>query len=207
MRRPLRGAMGMPRRALGRGAQSKRLAPKNGDTTLAMRVRRVGARYRPRYASSTRKHEIASRAEKVSVVVADRVHATVAPVRAALTLHAGAATVRELLQQRPRAMFAAAVREVSERERIINPEAAAAGLIAHLGVLARSLGGGRSPRPPYAPDINACRHPGRGPWRRGGSMPIPLVWISVGAGVTWPRSAGVSLPSALTPFDRSSSTP
>ena len=39
--------------------------------------------------------------------------------------------VRELLQQRPRAMFAAAVREVSERERITDPEVAAADLMAH----------------------------------------------------------------------------
>jgi hypothetical protein len=54
--------------------------------------------------------------------------------------------VREILRQRPAAVFAAAVREVSERERITDAEAATADLMAHLAVLARLLGAGRPPR-------------------------------------------------------------
>jgi hypothetical protein len=38
------------------------------------------------------------------------------------------------------------VREVSERERITDAEAATADLMAHLAVLARLLGAGRPPR-------------------------------------------------------------
>ena len=78
LRRPLRGAMGMVSRALGRGAQSEPLPPKDGDTALAMRVRRIGGPGSAtlRFVQPEARDRVVG--EEVSVVVADRVHATVA---------------------------------------------------------------------------------------------------------------------------------
>jgi hypothetical protein len=78
MRRPLLGAMDIVSRALGRGAQTEDLPPKDGDTTLAMRVRRIGGPGAAtlRFVRPEGRDRVSG--DEASVVVADRVHATVA---------------------------------------------------------------------------------------------------------------------------------